>query len=109
MCRKSATDKKRGCFFMADNEKGLKLLMENVQDYQAGDKSLLECLEQHQKICFREMDSHVEYFSDGWTKDTTLNLLKYVVRAVEGDSKAYDRLRIDLGIDDCNLTIVQVQ
>lgn len=94
---------------MADNEKGLKDLMDNVKEYLAGDKTLLECLEQHQKICYRDMDSHVEYFSDGWTKDTTLNLFKYIVRAVQGDSKAYDRLRIDLGIDDCNLTIVQVQ
>lgn len=94
---------------MADNEKGLNALMDNVREYQAGDKTLLECLECHQKICYRDMDSHVEYFSDGWTKDTTLNLFKYVVRAVDGDSKALDRLRVDLGIVDCNLTIVQVQ
>lgn len=94
---------------MADNEKGLIALMENVKEYNAGRKSLLECLETHQKICFQDMDGHVEYFSDGWTKDTTLNLFKHVVRAVDGDSKSYNRLRVDLGIDDCNLTIVQVQ
>ena len=94
---------------MVDNEKGLELLMENVREYLSGDKSLLECLDSHQRICFNELDGHVEYFSDGWTKDTTLNLFRYVVRAVEGDSKAWDRLRVDLGIIDCNLTIVQVQ
>ena len=90
---------------MADNEKGLQKLMDNVREYQAGDKSLLECLSNHQKIIYNDLDSHIEYFSDGWSRDITMNLFKYVLRAVEGDSKAYDRLRVDLGIVDCNLTI----
>lgn len=90
---------------MADNEKGLKDLMDNIREYQAGNKTLLECLSKHQSIVYNDMDNHIEYFSDGWSKDITLNLFKYVLRAVDGDSKAYDRLRIDLGIDDCNLTI----
>lgn len=93
---------------MADNEKGLKDLMTNVKEYLDGEKDLVECLDKHQKICYQDIGG-IDYFSDGWTKDTTLNLFKFIVKAVEGDSKAYSRLRVDLGIDDCNLTIMPMK
>ena len=94
---------------MVDNEKGLQKLMENIQSYINGDIELLECLDKHQHLCFNDLDSHIEYFNDGWSKDTTLNLFKYVLRAVQGDEKALSRLRVDLGIGDCNITIVPME
>ena len=94
---------------MVDNEKGLQKLIANIQSYINKEIGLVECLEKHQHLCFNDLDSHTEYFSDGWSKDTTLNLFKYVVRAVNGDEKAMSRLRVDLGIEDCNLTIVHVK
>ena len=91
-----------------DNEEGLKLLIENVKEYLNGDKTIYRCLNIHMEIC-HQLDDYIEYFNDGWSKDTHLNLLKYVIKAVKGDKKAYDRLIVDLGIEDCNLTIVQIK
>lgn len=91
-----------------NNEDGLKLLMKNVEEYLNGDKNLNQCLNTHMEIC-SQLDDYIEYFNDGWSKDTHLNILKHVLRAVLGDKKAEDRLIVDLGIEDCCLTIVQVQ
>lgn len=93
---------------MVDNEKGLEKLMSNIERYVKGEQSLPDCLTQHSIICFNDLDDHVEYFSDGWSKDTTLNIFKIAYKAVTGDEKAYSRLRVDLGIDYCNLQIVQI-
>lgn len=91
-----------------NNKDGLELLKKNVEEYLNGDKNLYQCLNTHMEIC-TQLDDYIEYFNDGWSKDTHLNILKYVLRAVQGDEKAEDRLIVDLGIEDCCLTIVQVQ
>ena len=91
-----------------NNKDGLELLMKNVKEYLNGDKNIYQCLNTHMEIC-TQLDDYIEYFNDGWSKDTHLNILKYVLRAVQDDKKAYDRLVVDLGIEDCNLTIRQIE
>lgn len=93
---------------MTDNKKGLEKLMSNIEKYVKGEQSLPDCLTQHSIICFNDLDDYIEYFSDGWSKDITLNLFKIVYRAVNGDEKAYSRLKVDLGIEECNLQIVKI-
>jgi len=93
---------------MVDNAKGLDKMLRNIKRYIDGGQSLPDCLTQHQNICFNDLDSHTDYFSDGWSKDTTLNLFKIAYKAALGDEKAYSRLRVDLGIEYCNMQIVRV-
>ena len=69
---------------------------------------LTEMIDEHIKICATELNDYKTYFKEGWSKDLYLNILKYVVKAVNSDKDAISRLRVDLGIVECNLTIVQV-
>lgn len=83
-------------------------LYDNVLAFKNEEISLVECLENHSRICFRDVpSSYMAYWTDGYTKDATLNLFRHIVKAVEGDDKAYSRLLVDLGIETPNLTIVQ--
>jgi len=85
-------------------------LIKNVKAFKNEEIGLVECLENHSKICYNDVPSgYMDYWTDGYTKDATLNLFKYLVKAVDGNEKAYNRLLVDLGVETPNLTIVQVQ
>ena len=91
-----------------DNTDGLNHLIANVKSFNNNEIELTEMIDEHIKICATELNDYKTYFKDGWSKDLYLNILKYVVKAVNGDKDAISRLRVDLGIVECNLTIVQV-
>ena len=94
----------------ARNYYGYNRLIGNVISYLEGNKTLVECLDDHAIICYNYLASHsVDYFRDGVSKNTYLNIFKYVLNAVEGDVKALERLQVDLELVDYNITIQKVE
>ena len=96
------------------NENGLQHLIANVESYKNREITLSEMIDVHIKICATELDYHKNHFRDGWRSDLYGTILQYVFRATneyneEIREKAMERLKIDLGIEECNFTIVQVK
>lgn len=97
---------------MKNNNTILKKLIENVENYKNNNYvDLSSCLSIHSRICFNDIPSrNLDHFADGWSKDTTLNLFNLLCKVVfDDDIKALQRLRIDLGIDEPNFVIRQVE
>lgn len=91
------------------NEEGLNNLIANVRAFNNKEITLKELINNHIKICAKELNGYKRHFSDGWRKDIYLNILQYVIRAERGDEKAMDRLEIDLHIKDCIMTIKKIE
>jgi len=97
------------------NEDGLQHLIANVESYKNREITLSEMIDAHIKICATELNDYKEYFKDGWRLDLYATILRYVIQATNkyGDKEkreeAMSRLKIDLGIEECNFTIVQVK
>lgn len=92
------------------NEMALEDMLGNMKMFFDGKKGLLDCMAAHTNICYNRVSSSaMDNFSDGYSKDTTMNLFRIVYRAAQGYEDAMSRLRIDLEIDDVNMTVRRVQ
>ena len=95
---------------MANNKKGLEMLLKAGQDLKQGKLTVEEFLHQIDVICFNYIGSRaVGHFSDGYERGTTSNIAQYVLKAVNGNKKALRRLEVDLEVVDVILTIKQVE
>ena len=74
---------------MANNYIGYEKLIRNVRTFDEGHITWEEFLETHSRICFNDISSNtIDRFSEGYTKDCTLTLLRYILKVVDGDKNA---------------------
>ena len=91
---------------MTRNIDGLEKMEDLYDDFKSGRKTLPDFIDAFESICFNDISSSsIDNFADGYSKASVSTLMKIFVRAMEGDDKAYNRLEIDLGIREENLTI----
>lgn len=91
---------------MVDNKIGYDKLIELCGNLECDWLDLVNFIDEFEKICFNEISSYgIDNFADGWSKACVSNLMKYFIKASNGDEKAASRLKIDLGIEDVNFTI----
>lgn len=94
---------------MADNNEGFEKMVELYGEFQSGERTLPEFIDDFERICFNDIQADsIEHFADGWSKASISTLMKIFIRAMEGDKKAESRLRVDLGIEYQSLTIKKV-
>lgn len=90
---------------MADNKLGLERMLNLCDKLQRKELDLITFIDEFEKICFNEVSANgVGHFADGWRPACVSTLMKYVLRAYDGDAKAMRRLEIDLEIEDYDLS-----
>ena len=95
---------------MVDNKIGLKMLLELCEKLETGEINFIEFLKEGDIIILNKLSRRcVDNFTDGWSKGCSSNILRYALRAYNGDEKALSRLEVDLEIVECNLKVVMCE
>lgn len=90
-----------------DNTYGYEKMCKLYTRFSEGEITLPNFIDEFERICFNDISSRsMDYFSDGWKKACVSTLMKYFIRAMEGDAKAQSRIEVDLELVDVNFTIV---
>lgn len=90
---------------MADNKLGLERMLNLCDKLQRKELDFITFIDEFEKICFNEISSNgVRHFADGYREASVSTLMKYILRAYDGDKKALRRLEIDLEIEDYDLS-----
>ena len=92
---------------MANNKKGLKELILLTRALKDNQIDYIYYLNECEKIIYKKISSNgVKNFNDGINGGGYLNIIKHVLRYVfNNDLKALERLKVDLYIENVNLTI----
>ena len=90
---------------MADNKTALESMLKLCDKLQKKQIDFITFVDRVEKICFNYV-SHdgVRNFADGYREASVSTLMKYVLRAYDGDAKAKRRLEVDLFIEDYDLS-----
>lgn len=90
---------------MANNKLGLERMLNLCDKLQRKELDLITFIDEFEKICFNDLSSDgVKRFADGYREASVSTLMKYVLRAYDGDKKALRRLEVDLEIEDYDLS-----
>ena len=90
---------------MADNQRGLERMFNLCDKLQKKQIDLVSFIEEFERICFNDISADgVRYFADGYREASVSTLMRYVLRAYDGDAKAKRRLEVDLNIEDYDLS-----
>ncbi len=90
---------------MADNEWALDRMFKLCDRLAKKEIDFVSFIDEFEKICFNDVSSDgVNNFADGYSKACVSTLMKYVLRAYDGDANAKRRLEIDLYIEDYDLS-----
>lgn len=88
------------------NKIGYEKTMKLCRELKNNEISFIDFINEFEIISFNNFKSKsIEYFNDGWSKGGALRLMKIFLQASSGDTKANNRLIIDLGLKDYNLEI----
>lgn len=100
---------------MANNKNGLNKLCSETLFYLNNvdlnePENLNEFLQTLGVILFNDVSASViNNFNDGVKSAAYLNIIQYLLKAAAGNNKAYERLLIDLEIQEVNLTIKKIE
>lgn len=90
---------------MANNELGLERMFNLCDKLAKKQIDFVSFIDEFERICFNDLSANaVSNFSDGYSKACVSTLMKYVLRAYDGDAKAKRRLEIDLYIEEYDLS-----
>lgn len=94
---------------MADNDRGFEMMKDAYGEFESGEISLPDFIDRFETICFNDIGANsIDHFSDGWSKASVSTLLKFFLKAMEGNESAMKRLRIDLDLDDVKMEIKSI-
>ena len=90
---------------MVDNKTALESMLKLCEKLQRKELDFVTFIDRFEKICFNYV-SHdgVGRFADGYREASVSTLMRYVLRAYDGDAKAMRRLEIDLQIEEYDLS-----
>ena len=90
---------------MANNKLGLERMLNLCDKLQRKELDFITFIDEFEKICFNDVSANgVKHFADGYTQASVSTLMRYVLRAYDGDAKAMRRLEVDLEIEDYDLS-----
>jgi len=90
---------------MANNRLALERMLNLCDKLQKKQIDFVSFVDEFERICFNEVSSNaVRHFADGYREACVSTLMKYVLRAYDGDKKALRRLEVDLEIEDYDLS-----
>lgn len=90
---------------MADNKTALESMLKLCEKLQRKELDFITFVDRFEKICFNYVSyDGVRNFADGYREACVSTLMKYVLRAYDGDAKAMRRLKVDLYIEDFDLS-----
>ncbi|MBQ7851381.1 MAG: hypothetical protein IJ342_00655 [Muribaculaceae bacterium] len=90
---------------MADNKLALERMLNLCDKLQRKELDFITFIDEFEKICFNDVSANgVKHFADGYTQASVSTLMRYVLRAYDGDKKAMRRLEVDLEIEDYDLS-----
>ena len=91
------------------NQRGYEKTMKLCKELENNNINFVEFINEFEIIAFNDFKGKsLEYFNDGWSKGGVLRLMKLFLKASAGDKKANDRIIVDLGLEDVNLTIKEL-
>ena len=90
---------------MANNKLGLERMLNLCDKLQKKQIDFVSFIDEFERVCFNDVSADgVGHFADGYKQASVSTLMKYVLRAYDGDKKAMRRLEIDLDIEDYDLS-----
>ena len=90
---------------MADNKLALERMFNLCDKLAKKQIDFVSFIYEFEKICFNDVGSNaMSNFSDGYSKACVSTLMRYVLRAYDGDARAKRRLEVDLYIEDYDLS-----
>ena len=90
---------------MADNKRALEKMLNLCDKLQKKQIDFVGFIDEFERICFNDVYYNgVQHFADGYREASVSTLMKYVLRAYDGDAKAMRRLEVDLSIEDYDLS-----
>lgn len=90
---------------MADNKRALESMFNLCDKLAKKQIDFVGFVDEFERICFNDVSANsVKHFADGWQPACVSTLMKYVLRAYDGDKKALRRLEVDLEIEDYDLS-----
>lgn len=90
---------------MADNKYALEKMFNLCEKLANNEIDFVNFIKEFEIICFNDVGGNaIDNFSDGWSKASVSTLMRYVLRAYDGDVKAKQRLEVDLYIEDYDLS-----
>lgn len=91
------------------NKIGYEKTMELCGKLENKEISFIDFIDEFEVIAFNNFSGKsFDYFNDGWSRGGVLRLMKLFLKASAGDTKANDRLIVDLGLEDVNMTIKEL-
>lgn len=92
------------------NEEGYEKAMKLCAKLENKEVDFAEFIAEFEIIAFNDFSAiSIDHFADGWTKASVSTLMKYFIKAYNGDEKAERRLKIDLELEEANFTIKKVE
>lgn len=90
---------------MADNEYALEKMFRLCDKLAKKQIDFVSFIQEFETICYNDVSSNgIDNFADGYSKACVSTLMRYVLRAYDGDAEAKRRLEIDLYIEDYDLS-----
>lgn len=90
---------------MADNKRALESMLNLCEKLAKKQIDFVGFIEAFERICFNDVSADgVRHFADGYTQASVSTLMRYVLRAFDGDDKAMRRLIVDLELEDVDLS-----
>ena len=84
---------------MADNKYALEKMFNLCEKLAKKQIDLVGFIYEFEIICFNDVGSNaIDNFSDGYSKASVSTLMRYVLKAYDGDANAKRRLEVDLYI-----------
>lgn len=92
------------------NKEGYEKAMNLCAKLENKEVDFVEFITEFEIIAFNDLSAiSIDHFADGWTKASVSTLMKYFIKAYNGDEKAKRRLIIDLELEEVNFTIEKVE